>query len=94
MPKKGNGTVHLKPYKSYRFTRRDPEMDRLQDLVLQNNFSKAELSRGSGVSTSTFSAWWKRRTTCRPQNASIEATGRSMGYERVWKRMKDKEAAR
>lgn len=86
--KKSNGHTALKPYKSYRFTTYDPEMERLRDIVLGQGVSKAALSRESGVSTGTFSAWWggkkAKRRTKRPQNASIEAAGRAAGKMCVW----------
>jgi hypothetical protein len=31
---------------------------------------------------------WFLRTTKRPQNVTLEAAGRAMGYKRVWQKMR------
>jgi hypothetical protein len=86
----GNGSHkprELKPYKSYRFASRDPEMDRLRDMALDKGIKKSQLSKGSGVSIGAMDGWWntkRKKRTRRPQNAGLEAVGRAMGKMRVW----------
>ncbi len=84
--RKRNGGHHtLAPYKTYFFRAReqDPVIDQLRTIKDDEGMSDAEISRKSGVSTGTLGNWWRGKTH-RPQNASIEATGRAMGKKRVW----------
>jgi hypothetical protein len=81
--RKGNGRGFIKPYKTYLFRVKDPVIDELRTIKQDGGFTDAEVSRQSGVATGTLGNWWGGKTR-RPQNASIEATGRAMGKKRVW----------
>lgn len=76
-------------YKSYVFRNKDPEIDVMRTLV-QDHFggklsSKQlrEIEEAGGPSTGTMHSWFFG-TTKRPQNATLEAAGRAMGYRRKW----------
>jgi hypothetical protein len=47
----------------------------------------AQNSKDGGPSATCMRAWFYGDTR-RPQNTTIEAAGRAMGFERVWKRMR------
>lgn len=47
----------------------------------------AQNSKDGGPTASCMRAWFYGNTR-RPQNETIEAAGRAMGFERVWKRMR------
>ena len=79
--------MSLKLYKSYSFQTKDPVIDQMRTLVDNAHASYTQISNASGVSTSTLSAWFHGKTR-RPQSASVEAVGRSLGYRREWKRFK------
>lgn len=76
-------------YKTYKFRTYDPAMEEVLSFANRGGgkaTSIAAISRESGVSTSTLHNWRKRKTK-RPQNASVEATGRALGKKRVWVNM-------
>ncbi len=81
---KGNGKTGPKPYKTYWFRRRDPIMDELLAMKEKANMKFAAISKESGVATGTMRNWGRKGKTCRPQNASIEASGRALGKKRIW----------
>ena len=93
MAKRRQGRGHIKPYKTYLFRTKDPVIDELRTIKADGQFTDAEISRTSGVSAGTLGNWWGG-TTKRPQNASIEATGRAMGKKREWVDMRTKGASR
>lgn len=72
-------------YKTYKFRgRQDPDIHKIKDMFLNaNDMTKTELSRKSGVSMSTHGNWFRGKTR-QPQNATIEATGRALGFRRQW----------
>lgn len=73
-------------YRSYNFVDKDPVIDELRAVVQREGFMKrggfAKLSTLSGVSISAMDNWFNGETR-RPQNASIEAVARAMGYRRA-----------
>jgi len=78
-----------KIYASYMFRNKDPEIDKLR-TVFEDHFG-ARLSRGQmkkvaeeGGPTQTTMVSWFYGKTKRPQNATLEAAGRALGYERHW----------
>lgn len=83
MPKRRghNGFV----YRSYNFVDKDPVIDELRTVVQREGFMKKggldRLATLSGVSRTAMDNWFFGETK-RPQNASIEATARAMGYRR------------
>lgn len=92
--KRGNGHRTITHYGAYNFRDRDPVIDDLRNLAEQHfgrRLTGHELKNifdGGGPSVSCMRAWWISGTTMRPTNPALEAAGRSMGFERVWRRMK------
>jgi len=73
---------------------KDPVIDQLrgmaQDYYGVTKVTGKELSQNSkdgGPSSACMRAWFYGNTR-RPQNTTIEAAGRAMGFERIWKRMR------
>jgi len=89
----GHGGPRMPIYKSYVFKTKDPVIDELRTLAEQH-FGKrvtgnmlSEISKDGGPTASCMRGWFFGATK-RPQNPTIEAAGRAMGYQRVWRRMK------
>jgi len=84
----------MRLYKSYIFRQKDPEIDILrtviQDATGDQKLSAKTLSgiEDDGGPTVACMQGWFRGKTKRPQNCTIEATGRALGYKRMW--IKDK----
>src|SRR5262245_5917547 len=75
----------IKTYKSYMFVDKDPVIDELRTLVKDSGLSYDEVSDECGVASSTLYSWFHKDTR-RPQNATIEAVGRGLGFKRKWVR--------
>jgi hypothetical protein len=81
-------------YQSYLFTTKDPVIDELRTII-QRELGNGKLTRKSlkvieengGPKVSTTGGWFFKNVK-RPQSATIEATGRAMGYKRDWIKMK------
>jgi hypothetical protein len=93
--RKRNGS-NLPLYKSYVFTTKDPEIDILRTLI-ENHFGArvnhkhlATIRGDGGPSIGAMQGWFFGGTR-RPQNPTLEAAGRAIGYRRVWQRMREKE---
>jgi hypothetical protein len=86
---KKNG--HL--YGAYVFKTKDPAIDILRTVVEDHfghrvkNKDLQQISLEGGPSVACMRAWFFGKTR-RPQNPTLEAAGRALGYERVWQRMK------
>jgi hypothetical protein len=97
--KKSNGHHHAPIYKSYVFRTKDPAIDELRTLVEDhfgkrvNNKMLEQISEDGGPSSACMRAWFFGKTK-RPQNPTLEAAGRSMGYERVWQRMRSNQPSK
>lgn len=84
----------MKLYKAYLFRDKDPAIDELRTIV-QDHFGKrnlghkefAQMEKQGGPAATTMDSWFNRETR-RPQNATLEAAGRAIGYVRVWQRRK------
>jgi hypothetical protein len=88
---KGNGRMPI--YKSYVFKDKDPCIDELR-TVMEDSFSEklkpnhlTSVSHTGGPSYSAMAGWFYGATK-RPQNCTIEAAGRALGYIRVWRKGK------
>jgi hypothetical protein len=90
--KKANG--HAAPvYGAYLFKEKDPVIDTLRTMaedyfgekITPKNLQSIETAGGPKVGT--MRAWFFGKTK-RPNNATIEAAGRSIGWERTWKKMR------
>lgn len=81
---KRNGSTFV--YRSYSFVDKDPVIDSLRTIVQREGFMKrgglGRLATLSGVSQTAMDNWFNGPTR-RPQNASIEAVSRAMGYRRA-----------
>jgi hypothetical protein len=75
----------LKVYRAYFFRSADPAIAEIKKVV--GNQSLAFIEEEGGPATSTMSNWFKGKTM-RPQNCTMEAAGRALGYRRVWVRDK------
>jgi hypothetical protein len=94
MARKTNGSG-LRLYKAYNFRDKDPVIDQLRTMAEDtygtkvNGKSLKQIEEGGGPTIACMRAWFFGKTK-RPQNPTIEAAGRSMGYQRIWQRMKAK----
>lgn len=85
---------HAQQYKAYVFKEKDPVISEVRALAEQyyghhvTGRELSEINKDGGPSTSCMRAWFFGETK-RPNNATIEAAGRAIGYQRVWKRMRD-----
>jgi hypothetical protein len=86
-----NGSGRTPIYKSYMFREKDPAIDELRTVV-QGHFKGKlttkqlrEIEDAGGPTSGCMSAWFFG-TTKRPQNATLEAAGRALGYERKWQK--------
>jgi hypothetical protein len=92
--KKTNGKGYTPPlYKAYLFTQKDPVIDQLRTLAEDsfreriNGKNLREIEKGGGPKVGTMRHWFFGKTK-RPNNATIEACGRSLGFERKWSKLK------
>jgi hypothetical protein len=76
-------------YGAYRFTSKDPEIDMVRTLV-EDHFGRrvnrkdlVAIKEAGGPLANTMVGWFFGKTK-RPQSASLEAAGRSLGYMRKW----------
>lgn len=87
---KGNGST-LPLYKSYLFKDKDPAIDELRTVVEDhfkrrvNNKDLSAITDSGGPTAGCMGQWFFGKTR-RPQNATLEAAGRALGYRRVWKK--------
>jgi hypothetical protein len=81
-----------KIYQSYMFRHKDPVIDELRTMVQDEFAGKcngkvlAQIESQGGPSAKTMQAWFFGKTR-RPQNPTVEAAGRAIGYQRVWRKM-------
>lgn len=79
-------------YKSYVFRDKDPAIDALRTLVQDANGGKLNgvgltaIETGGGPKAGTMRNWFFGKTR-RPQNATLEAAGRALGFQRRWVKM-------
>lgn len=87
----------MKLYSAYSFRSRDPAIDELRTVIQHahgginriNNKALTSIERDGGPTVSCMRAWFFGATK-RPQNATLEAAGRAIGYRRVWVKHKRK----
>jgi len=85
---KGRGFIR---YEAYSFKDKDPVIDELRTLLQDMNGGKLDGSifkkvhENGGPTEGCLRAWFFGKTM-RPQNPTIEAAGRAMGYRRKWVR--------
>jgi hypothetical protein len=91
--RKTNGTGRLPIYKSYVFRDKDPVIDELRTLI-ENTYGTRvsnkvlrQIQEAGGPTAGAMAGWFFRKTR-RPQNPTIEAAGRAIGFHRVWQKLK------
>jgi hypothetical protein len=80
----------MRLYSAYMFRTKDPAIDEFRTIA-QDYFGRRNLTKEDyltvqdegGPSKSTVKAWFEGKTR-RPQNATLEAAGRALGYHRAW----------
>lgn len=90
MKLKSNGRGFV--YKSYVFKDKDPVIDELRTIVQKEfkgklNYKTLRQIEERGGPTASCMASWFFGQTKRPQNPTVEAAGRAMGYKRTWTRV-------
>lgn len=79
----------MKLYKSYMFRGKDPAIDELRTLIQDETGSRVngkilgQIEKDGGPSYAAMRGWFFG-STIRPQSATLEAAGRSLGYRRTW----------
>ena len=79
----------MKIYQSYMFRGKDPAIDELRTLIQDSHKGKltgsilTKIAQDGGPSTGATRGWFFGKTR-RPQNATLEAAGRAIGYKRTW----------
>lgn len=68
-------------YRTYAFKNKDPIIDELRTIIKGEHASYKQISNGTNVSTTCLYGWF-HGSTRRPQNATVEAVSRYLGYER------------
>ena len=88
--KRRNGKYHPPIYRSYVFRDKDPVIDQLRTMAQRAskghrlNYTTLRRIQDDGGPTVSCMAGWFFGTTKRPQNPTVEATGRALGKKRVW----------
>ena len=90
---KVKGSARL--YDAYLFRDKDPAIDEFR-TVAQDHFGTHNLSpedyeeihENGGPTGACIKSWFEGKTR-RPQNATLEAAGRALGFKRVWVRNKN-----
>jgi hypothetical protein len=78
-------------YSAYIVRGKDPVIDQLRGMAegycghSLNGKAIGQISKDGGPSAACMRAWFFGDTR-RPQNTTIEAAGRAMGFERVWRK--------
>ena len=91
-PKK-NGNGHLRTWGAYVFRTKDPAINELRTVIEDefghrvNSKDLAQIHKDGGPTVSCMQAWFFGKTRC-PQNPTLEAAGRAMGFQRVWQRQR------
>jgi hypothetical protein len=87
----------MKTYAAYRFITKDPAIAELQ-TVIEDHFGRrvtgkelVEVKDSGGPAAGTMRSWFFGKTR-RPQNATLEAAGRALGYRRKWIKTNGKKA--
>lgn len=83
-----NGSGSLRLYRSYNFMDKDPVIDELRTIHQREGLSYSQIGWLSGISSNTIHNWFEGKTR-RPQNASIEAYARALGYRRKFEKTRE-----
>jgi len=91
MAKKAKGGAPT--YGAYLFKEKEPVIDMTRTLLEDvygrriDNKMLAEIQKQGGPTASCMRGWFFG-DTMRPNNVTVEACGRSLGYERIWRKRK------
>lgn len=78
----------MKIYRAYFFRGQDPAIAEVKAFTQGSTLTAVE--RNGGPATGTLTNWFNGKTK-RPQNATLEAAGRALGFRRVWRPMSAKD---
>lgn len=70
-------------YKTYLFKDKDPVIHEVEDTMKREGFTIARIEALSGVTANTMRNWFYGATK-RPNNATVQAVMRAMGYQAKW----------
>lgn len=93
MTKKNGHANGVRVYKSYRFKDKEPVIDMTRTLFEDvfnrrvDNKMLGEIERNGGPTAACMRGWFFGSTK-RPKNETVEASGRALGYQRVWVKKK------
>ena len=79
----------MKIYKSYSFRRKDPAIDEARTMIEDATGGRIThktlrmIEEQGGPSVGCMAGWFFGKTM-RPQNPTLEASGRALGMKRVW----------
>jgi hypothetical protein len=86
----------MKTYAAYRFRTKDPAIDEFRTIA-EDHFGHRVTKKDcqaieeAGGPTAKTVAEWFFGETLRPQNPTLEAAGRALGYRREWVKMNAKD---
>ena len=75
--------MSMKFYRSYSFVDKDPAIDQVRTAVNDAGLTYPQVAELSDVSVGTLVSWFHGKTR-RPQDATIMAVMRGIGYEQRW----------
>ena len=82
----------MKIYKAYAFRAKDPVIGELRRMIETKTGNRPnakgvldKIEKAGGPSRSAMNNWFFGKTM-RPNNCTVEAAGRALGFERVWKK--------
>jgi hypothetical protein len=73
----------MRTYKAYVFRGQDPAI--IDIKAMSKGIALSDIEDAGGPSTSCLRSWFRGKTK-RPQNATIEAAGRALGFRREWRK--------
>lgn len=92
---KANGHSRRGVYKAYMFRTKDPAIDEFRTTV-EDHFGHRvtrkdlrKIEEAGGATVGCTHEWFFGKTM-RPTNAALEASGRSLGFKRIWTRANQK----
>jgi len=81
-------TSRLRLYKAYVVRGKDPVIDEIKNIIENqvgdlSSTSLRDVQKSGGPAASTLRSWLFGKTR-RPNNTTVEAAGRALGFKRVW----------
>ena len=78
---KPRNLAHVTRDRGYRWSERDPILDEVCRLITNSGLSAAAVAARAEITAATVNAWLSGHTK-RPQNATIDAVLRALGFRR------------